>query len=53
MVDDPHRLSGKKKHEVFRLIQGTGNILALWPVTRSMVSPNYWLGSIEACAFLW
>ena len=40
-------------NEVFRLIQGSGNILALWPVTRSMVRPNYWLGSIEACAFLW
>ena len=35
----------EKKHEV--------DILALWPVTRSMVSPNCWLGSIEASAFLW
>ena len=54
MRDDPHRLSGEK-NEVFSLIQGTGNILVLWPVSRSMASPNYWLplGSIETCSFVW
>ena len=54
MLDDPHRLSGEK-NEVFSLIQGTGNILVLWPVSRSMASPNYWLplGSIETCSFVW